>query len=213
MAEDAFRRRLLYAKYFSKLTSARRARIAKIPHFRLNRVDHIRVWLDLRSDPRELHNSTYRFGDAAANVLVVTTIFTISIMCLLMFTGAWNIVEPTDMLLLVCVVCLSTFMYRFVQLASKTRKQYDVSKILYTEQLNLYMKIFSNTGNKEELVACNNMIKICLKLINELENDKEKYKVLLLNPLVYNLLRVTLLSALGTLSSEILGFKVRLWKI
>jgi hypothetical protein len=134
-------------------------------------------------------------------------------MCLMMFSGVWNIKEPADAMLLVCAICLSTFMYRFVKLAEKTRRQYDITKILYTEQLNLYIKIFSNTGNKEELVACNNMLKICLKLINELENDKEKYKVLLLNPLVYNLLRVTLLSALGTLSSEFLGFKVRLWKI
>jgi hypothetical protein len=59
------------------------------------------------------------------------------------------------------------------------------------------------------------MLKICLKLIKEMENagGKDKYKVLLLNPVIYNLLRVTILSAIGTMSSDFLGFKVRLWKL
>uniref|UniRef100_A0A7S2SQZ3 PHTF1/2 N-terminal domain-containing protein n=1 Tax=Mucochytrium quahogii TaxID=96639 RepID=A0A7S2SQZ3_9STRA len=89
VAEDAFRRRYLYAKYFSVLTSSRRSKKAKLPHFRLNKVNHIRVWLDLRSDPREAHNSTYRFGDAAANILVLTTLLTGGAVCLRVFF--WNV--------------------------------------------------------------------------------------------------------------------------
>ena len=121
-------------------------------------------------------------------------------------------------MMLVGASCLSLFMYRFVELAGKTKKKYNSSKVLYTEQLNLYIKIFSNPSDKEELVACNNMLKICLKLIKEMEasgkEGKDKgYKGLLQNPVVYNLMRVTILSALGTMSGKVLGFKVKLWKI
>jgi len=215
LAEHAFFRRLLYAKYFSILTSSRRASKAHLPHFRLNTVNHIRVWLSLRSDPREAHNSQYKFGDAAANVLVVTTLSSVTIVCLRLFGGTWDPENMADLVLFLSAAILSSRMYRFIDLARRTKKKYDISKVLYTEQLNLYIKIFNNPTNKEELVACNNMLKICLKLIKDMESGggKDKYKVLLLNPFIYNLLRVTILSALGTMSSDFLGFKIRLWKL
>ena len=44
-----FFQRLLYAKHFSYLTSCRRARKFDMPHFRLNKVRNIKIWLSLRS--------------------------------------------------------------------------------------------------------------------------------------------------------------------
>ena len=39
----------LLAKHFSHITSARRARKSDLPHFRLNKVRNIKLWLSLRS--------------------------------------------------------------------------------------------------------------------------------------------------------------------
>lgn len=50
--------RFLFAKLFSHITSARKARKYEIPHFRLKKVENIKIWLSLRSylkvssDPR-----------------------------------------------------------------------------------------------------------------------------------------------------------------
>lgn len=41
--------RLLFAKLFGHLTSARRARKSQVPHFRLKKVQNIKMWLSLRS--------------------------------------------------------------------------------------------------------------------------------------------------------------------
>ena len=41
--------RCLFAKYFSHLTSSRRARKSTLPHFRLDKVRNIKAWLSLRS--------------------------------------------------------------------------------------------------------------------------------------------------------------------
>ena len=41
--------RLLFAKLFSHLTSARKAKKSEIPHFRLKKVQNIKMWLSLRS--------------------------------------------------------------------------------------------------------------------------------------------------------------------
>jgi len=215
IAEESFRRRLMYAKYFAKLTSSGRAKKARLPHFRLNKVNHIRVWLELRHNPREAHNSNYQFGDAAANTLVVVTLTVVAYVCLRLFSGAWSGTRVDDWATLVYAACLSAFMYRFVNLASYTQKKYNAGpRILYTEQLNIYIRLFSNPQNREELIACNNMIKIAVKMLSsEIKPGKDAYKALLLNPVVYNLFRVTILSAIGTMSSDVLGFKIRLWKL
>lgn len=41
--------RFLFAKLFSHITSARKARKYEIPHFRLKKVENIKIWLSLRS--------------------------------------------------------------------------------------------------------------------------------------------------------------------
>lgn len=41
--------RFLFAKLFSHITSARKARKYGIPHFRLKKVENIKIWLSLRS--------------------------------------------------------------------------------------------------------------------------------------------------------------------
>ena len=41
--------RFLFAKLFGHITSARKARKYEIPHFRLKKVENIKIWLSLRS--------------------------------------------------------------------------------------------------------------------------------------------------------------------
>lgn len=47
--EETLSERLWHAKYFGHLTSGRRARLSRLPHFRLNKVRHVRAWLNIRS--------------------------------------------------------------------------------------------------------------------------------------------------------------------
>ncbi|KAJ8360398.1 hypothetical protein SKAU_G00169230 [Synaphobranchus kaupii] len=49
VAERTYKQRLLFAKLFSHLTSARKAKKSEIPHFRLKKVQNIKIWLSLRS--------------------------------------------------------------------------------------------------------------------------------------------------------------------
>ncbi len=48
-AEEAYHARLLSAKFFGALTSSRRARRYGLPHFRLHKVNNIKMWLAVRS--------------------------------------------------------------------------------------------------------------------------------------------------------------------
>jgi len=214
-AEDAFRRRLSYVKYFSKLTSYKRAKKIGLPHFRLNKVKHIRGWLELRHDTSSESNSRVRFGDGAATVLQMVTMSVLGYSCIRLFTNLWDPSNVQDWVIMFWAVFMSVFLFRLMDLAGKTNKKFKTNKILYTEQLNMYIRIFSNPSNREELMACNNMIKIAIKLIKEVDGGggKDKVQALLLNPVVYNLFRITILSAIGTASSDLFGFKVRLWKL
>ncbi|XP_053562639.1 protein PHTF1 isoform X2 [Bombina bombina] len=49
VAERTYKQKFLTAKLFSHLTSARKARKFEIPHFRLKKVQNIKMWLSLRS--------------------------------------------------------------------------------------------------------------------------------------------------------------------
>ncbi|XP_067414881.1 protein PHTF1 isoform X2 [Emydura macquarii macquarii] len=49
VAERTYKQRFLFAKLFSHITSARKARKFEIPHFRLKKVENIKIWLSLRS--------------------------------------------------------------------------------------------------------------------------------------------------------------------
>uniref|UniRef100_H3AR04 Putative homeodomain transcription factor 2 n=1 Tax=Latimeria chalumnae TaxID=7897 RepID=H3AR04_LATCH len=55
VAERTYKQRLLFAKLFGHLTSARRARKSEVPHFRLKKVQNIKMWLSLRSYLKKNH--------------------------------------------------------------------------------------------------------------------------------------------------------------
>ncbi|XP_037745156.1 protein PHTF2 isoform X6 [Chelonia mydas] len=69
VAERTYKQRLLFAKLFGHLTSARRARKSEIPHFRLKKVQNIKIWLSLRSYLKEL-DSPFRLYGLTMNPLL-----------------------------------------------------------------------------------------------------------------------------------------------
>ncbi|CAG12239.1 unnamed protein product, partial [Tetraodon nigroviridis] len=101
---------------------------------------------------------------------------------------------------------------RFVTLGSETCKKYSNASILLTEQINLYLKMEKKPNKKEELTLVNNVLKLATKLLKELDTPFRLYG-LTMNPLLYNITQVVILSAVSGVISDLLGFNLKLWKI
>jgi len=120
-----------------------------------------------------------------------------------------------DVMLMVWAGLLSMYVQRVLSLATKAHEKFSNTSVLLTEELNIHMRLLRKPHKKDELTACNQMLKVANSLIKELEGSKTKKGSggLVLDPALYSIIRVTLLSALGALSSDLLGFRVRMWKL
>ncbi|XP_047439706.1 putative homeodomain transcription factor 1 isoform X2 [Mugil cephalus] len=211
VAERTYKQRLLFAKYFSHLTSARKAKISEIPHFRLKKVQNIKMWLSLRSFLR-------RRGPQRSVDVIVSSIFLLAlsisfIICAQLLHSHKTFLESmTNWELLVWGSSLILFLLRLATLGSKTNCKYSNSSVLLTEQINLYLKMEKKPSKKEELNIVNNVLKLATKLMKELDTPF-RLLGLTVNPLIYNITRVVILSALSAVVSDLLGFNIRLWKI
>ena len=231
-AVETFKRRHLYAKYFAKLTSSRKARRAGLPYFRLHKVDHIKAWLSLRSRRADLDREAigpYQASDTVTHHLFMAAIFLVGVVAFRAVQHLSNsngkhqqnstgLVPSTlgDWLLVAWAFILAVFVQRIMDLASKTHEKFQNTSVLLTEELNIHMRLLRKPEKKDELTACNQMLKVAGALIKELEGNKSKKGqngALVLDPWLYSIVRVVLLSALGALSSDLFGFRVRLWKI
>nr|XP_020636239.1 putative homeodomain transcription factor 1 isoform X2 [Pogona vitticeps] len=159
VAERTYKQRFLFAKLFSHITSARKARKYEIPHFRLKKVENIKIWLSLRSYLK-------RRGPQRSVDVVVSSIFLLA--------------------LSIAFICCA--------------------------QINLYLKMEKKPNKKEQLTLVNNVLKLSTKLLKELDTPFRLYG-LTMNPLIYNITRVVILSAVSGVISDLLGFNIRLWKI
>ncbi|KAH0616467.1 hypothetical protein JD844_027586 [Phrynosoma platyrhinos] len=116
--------------------------------------------------------------------------------------------------LVIWCISLTLFLLRFVTLGSETSKKYSNTSILLTEQINLYLKMEKKPNKKEELTLVNNVLKLAtklLKLINlqvELDSPFRLYG-LTMNPLLYNITQVVILSAVSGVISDLLGFNLK----
>ncbi|XP_069933947.1 protein PHTF1 isoform X5 [Oryctolagus cuniculus] len=182
VAERTYKQRFLFAKLFSHITSARKARKYEIPHFRLKKVENIKIWLSLRSYLKVLQGHKTFLNDAYN----------------------WE--------LLIWETALLLFLLRLASLGSETNKKYSNVSILLTEQINLYLKMEKKPNKKEQLTLVNNVLKLSTKLLKELDTPFRLYG-LTMNPLIYNITRVVILSAVSGVISDLLGFNIRLWKI
>lgn len=217
-AEVTYHRRLMYAKCFTALTSARRSRLNNLPHFRLKNVVNIKAWISLRGGRTWLkRQSRQRAADE-----IVSTSFVLN-MILLAVMGVQAVSEPSVgsnwtqnslLRLEVTTWCLlsSIFMLRFMMLGSNINKKYQNTSLLLTEQMNVYLRLLVKPHKKEKLLVSNNVLKLASKLLKEL-NSPNKVSGITMNPLLYNLTRVIVLSAFSSTASEFFGFKLKLWKM
>ncbi|KAM9859997.1 putative homeodomain transcription factor 1 [Aulostomus maculatus] len=211
VAERTYKQRLLFAKYFSHLTSARKAKKSEIPHFRLKKVQNIKMWLSLRSFLR-------RRGPQRSVDVIVSTIFLLAlsisfIICAQLLHSHKTFLESlTNWELMLWGSSLILFLLRLATLGSETNCKYSNSSVLLTEQINLYLKMEKKPNKKEELSIVNNVLKLATKLMKELDTPF-RLLGLTVNPLIYNITRVVILSAVSAVVSDLLGFNIRLWKI
>ena len=214
VAERAFKRRFLTAKLFSHLTSSRRSLKSSLPHFRLYKVRNIKAWLCVRSFLRR--RGPQRSVDCIVSTAFLTCICNVAYLCyqLLREDKEDEVSQVTDVNCEVLAWCIAMaiFLIRFMTLASKINQKYRNLSVLLTEQINLYLQMEQKPHKKDQLILANNVLKLSSDLLKELETPF-KIHGLSANPFLYNCTRVLVLSAVSGVLSEMLGFKLKLYKV
>lgn len=106
VAERTYKQRFLFAKLFSHITSARKARKYEIPHFRLKKVENIKIWLSLRSYLKR--RGPQRSVDVVVSSVFLLTLSIAFICCaqvkfLICFNGRGNSMQG--------ILCSAHFVY------------------------------------------------------------------------------------------------------
>ncbi|XP_072281995.1 protein PHTF1 isoform X3 [Pyxicephalus adspersus] len=211
VAERTYKQRFLIAKLFSHLTSARKALKSEIPHFRLKKVQNIKMWLSLRSYLKR--RGPQRSVDVIVSSVYLLTLSIAFIFCAQVLNGHKTFLSYLyNWEFLIWEAALLIFLLRLTSLGSETNKKYSNVSILLTEEINLYLKMEKKPNKKEQLTIVNNVLKLSSKLIKEIDTPFRLYG-LAMNPLIYNITRVVILSAVSGVISDLLGFNIRLWKI
>lgn len=213
VAEKSYRERCLYAKLFGWLTSSRKSRRAGLPHFRLHKVRNIKTWLSLRSLLKR--RGPQRSVDMIVSSSFVLNVILVILMCVQLIKG--NEKERFLSILFnweVSIWCLvlSVYVLRFMTLGSKINSKFTNTSGLLTEQINLYLQMEKAPHKKEDLTIANHVLKLASKLLKEIESPF-KMSGLSMNPLLYNITRVVVLSLFSGVMSDLLGFRLKVWKI
>ncbi|KAM8977180.1 protein PHTF1 [Pelodytes ibericus] len=211
VAERTYKQRFLIAKLFSHITSARKALKSEIPHFRLKKVQNIKMWLSLRSYLKR--RGPQRSVDVVVSSIYLLTL-SIAFFCCAQVLHGYNtfLNYVYNWEFLIWETFLLIFLLRLTSLGSDTNKKYSNVSILLTEEINLYLKMEQKPNKKEQLNIVNNVLKLSSKLIKEIDTPFRLYG-LTMNPLIYNITRVVILSAVSGVVSDLFGFNIRLWKI
>ncbi|NXB59173.1 PHTF2 factor, partial [Struthidea cinerea] len=134
VAERTYKQRLLFAKLFGHLTSARRARKSEVPHFRLKKVQNIKMWLSLRSYLKR--RGPQRSVDVIVSSAFLLTISVVFICCAQLLHMHEIFLDcHYNWELVIWCISLTLFLLRFVTLGSETSKKYSNTSILLTEQV------------------------------------------------------------------------------
>uniref|UniRef100_A0A8C2DMI0 Putative homeodomain transcription factor 2 n=1 Tax=Cyprinus carpio TaxID=7962 RepID=A0A8C2DMI0_CYPCA len=120
--------------------------------------------------------------------------------------------SETNWELMVWCAALMVFLLRLATLGAETNRKYSNASVLLTEQINLYLKMEKKPNKKDQLNIVNNVLRLATKLLKELDTPF-RLLGLTVNPLIYNITRVVILSAISAAVSDLLGFNIRLWKI
>lgn len=210
VAERTFKQRFLYAKFFSHLTSFRRAQKSELPHFRLNKVRHIKSWLSVRSYLRK--RGPQRSVDVIVTATFIITLVLLTFLSFEILKDSFRLHSTINVEALVWCLLLGVFLLRFMTLGTKINHKYRNMSVLITEQINLYLQIEQKPNKKDELMLANSVLKLAADLLKELESPF-KISGLSANPYLYTITKVCILSALSGVLSELLGFKLKLHKI
>ncbi|CAM9147322.1 unnamed protein product [Scytosiphon promiscuus] len=212
----------MYSKYFCALTSSKRARKHHLPHFSLKNVANIRVWLALRAGKTWLrrHRRERKADAVVSSAFYLSLALTTAILSQSISRETRFLSTVVHWELLVWCCFISFFLLRYLTLGSNTNNRYRDTSVLLTEQINVQLRILQNSHNREANKASKrerlgvsiNVLKLATKLIKELDGPN-KLSGLSMNPALYNLTRVVLVSALSGVMSDTLGFSVKLWKI
>ncbi|XP_026681066.1 putative homeodomain transcription factor [Diaphorina citri] len=210
VAERTFKQRFLLAKFFSHLTSFRRARKSELPHFRLNKVRNIKTWLSVRSYLRK--RGPQRSVDVIVTATFIITLLLLTFLSFEILKDSFRLHSTINVEALVWCLMLGVFLLRFMTLGTKINHKYRNMSVLITEQINLYLQIEQKPNKKDELMLANSVLKLAADLLKELESPF-KISGLSANPYLYTITKVCILSALSGVLSELLGFKLKLHKI
>lgn len=212
IAERTLNQRYLHAKYFLYLTSHRRAKKHNLPHFRLGKVENIKMWLSLRSFMKR--RGPQRSVDAIISSTFLIGVALCSIVCIRFLQDADFLSDNLlNWQLLVWCFCIWTFVLRFMAIGFKTNIKYrNCMSMVITEQINLYLQMEKKPEKKDELIVVNSVLKLAADLLKEIDNPF-KISGLGVDPWVYNITKVVILSAFSAVVSELLGFKLKLYKI
>lgn len=213
VAEKSYRERCLYAKLFGWLTSSRKSRRAGLPHFRLHKVRNIKTWLSLRSLLKR--RGPQRSVDMIVSSSFILGVILVILMCVQLIKG--NEKERFLSILFnweVSIWCLvlSVYVLRFMTLGSKINSKFTNTSGLLTEQINLYLQMEKAPHKKDDLTIANHVLKLATKLLKEIESPF-KMSGISMNPLLYNITRVVVLSLFSGVMSDLLGFRLKVWKI
>lgn len=110
-------------------------------------------------------------------------------------------------------LALGLYIMRLMILGSRINQKYRSNlSILITEQINLYLQLERKPHKKDALMLANHVLKLAVDLLKELESP---YKIsgFSANPYLYNITKVVVLSAFSAVLTEMLGFKLKLYKI
>ncbi|XP_055947434.1 protein PHTF2-like isoform X2 [Argiope bruennichi] len=211
VAEKTFKQRFLYAKHFCYLTSSRRAKRSDLPHFRLNKVRNIKIWLSIRSYMKKL--GPQRSVDVIVSIAFILEVCVVSFLCIQLLKETGQFADKLHCWeLLFWTLSLGIFLLRFMVIGSKINKKYRNLSVLITEQINLYLHMEQKPHKKEELMLANNVLKLAADLLKELESPF-KISGLCANSYLYNITKVVVLSAFSAVLTDVLGFKLKLYKI
>ncbi|XP_046914500.2 putative homeodomain transcription factor [Dermatophagoides farinae] len=213
VTERTFKQRFLYSKYFSHITRRDRAKRSQIPHFRLHKVRNLKVWLSVRSYLR-------RYGPHRSVDTICSTTFIMSI-CLLTCISLQILKDSNESCTtrLICwemifwSLAMGIYIMRLMILGSRINQKYRSNlSVLITEQINLYLQLERKPHKKDALMLANQVLKLAVDLLKELESP---YKIsgFSANPYLYNITKVVVLSAFSAVLTEMLGFKLKLYKI
>ncbi|XP_037026446.1 putative homeodomain transcription factor isoform X2 [Bradysia coprophila] len=209
VAERTFKERLLYAKLFSHLTSSRRARKSEVPHFRLSKLRNIKTWLSVRSYLKR--RGPQRSVDVIVSTTLMLCLVFVSFLCAESLNDSVQQHWHYDLEVFIWSCSLGCFILRFMTLGTAINDKYRSVSILITEQINLYLKMEQNPVKKDSFAAANNVLKLAADLLKEIEVPF-KISGFNINPYVSAGIRVLIVSALSGICSEILGFKLKLFK-